>query len=420
MAFPIVFCAVMTMNRVSMCSSRARLNTSSPERSGILMSTRATSKLCARRAARASVPLATVVTACPCWAQARSRTQRMDSSSSATRIVAVPVPGLSAGVGCIVLAHGESDAERGAHGDAWLVGDRAAMLTHDAMADGETEAAAARLGGEEGREELCLVGIGHAGAGVFDQDGEEPAARSGPADQEAGLYAGGDGELAGAVEGFERVFHEVQEHLGQLGAIAVDRGEARVEGGAQLDRAPAGRLALERDHVVQDAVDVDRLELEARRDGQLAQLLHEPVEALHLADDDVGAVANLGIGNGAPDELRRPLDAAERIADLVGEPARHRAEGGETLGALAGGIERTLQGEVVQHEDGAAGHTIEADDGRAGGAHRSGATVALEGVLAATARDGAAAEGGAGHLRHPRGARADGGDIAADGLRGRH
>src|SRR5439155_1136976 len=94
MAFAIVFCAVTMMKSVSMWASRACLSTSRPERSGILMSTSATSKGRRRSWSSAAVPLATATTLCPCCVQARSRTQRIDSSSSATRIE--PVPGVLA------------------------------------------------------------------------------------------------------------------------------------------------------------------------------------------------------------------------------------------------------------------------------------------------------------------------------------
>src|SRR3989442_906231 len=187
MAFAIVFCAVMMMKRVSMRAARACWSTSRPERSGILMSTSATSKGRARSSASAAVPLPTATTLCPCCVQARSRTQRIDSSSSATRMAA--------------------------------------------------------------------------------------------ADVEAGLEPGREQQLARPPERLEGVLHQVQEDLRQLRAVAPHRGQARVEGAAQRDRPPGRRLALERDDVVQHAMDVERLEAAGVGTGELPQGATHPVTA---------------------------------------------------------------------------------------------------------------------------------------------
>src|SRR5262249_33678191 len=169
MALAIVFCAVMTMKSVSRPSSRARERTSSPDTSGMRMSTRARSKGRERRAASASAPLGTVTTVWPLWAQARSRTQRMDSSSSATRML----PDSSGSGVDMLLTHGKGDDESRAPPGTWLVGDDATVLGDDAMADREPEAGAARLGGEEGREEMALHVLGYTGTVVRDRDREE-------------------------------------------------------------------------------------------------------------------------------------------------------------------------------------------------------------------------------------------------------
>src|SRR5204863_350649 len=87
-----------------------------------------------------------------------------------------------------------------------------------------------------------------------------PASRA-AADVEAGLEAGREQELARPAERLEGVLHQVQEDLRQLRTVAPHRGQARVEGGAQRDRPPGRRLALQLDDVVQHAVDVDRLEV---------------------------------------------------------------------------------------------------------------------------------------------------------------
>src|SRR5262249_44211894 len=220
MALAIVFCAVMTMKSVSRASSRARERTSSPDMSGMRMSTRARSKGRERRAASASAPLGAVTTVWRVCAQARSRTQRIDSSSSATRMVP---DRLGSGVD-MLLTHGKGDDETRAPPGTGLVGDDATVLGDDAVADRETEAGAARLGGEEGGEEVILDVLGHTGAVVRDRDREKLIAMRATSDVVAGLNARRDGELAVPVERFDGVPHQVEKHLRQLRAIAQDFG----------------------------------------------------------------------------------------------------------------------------------------------------------------------------------------------------
>src|SRR4029450_7498254 len=248
MAFAIVFCAVMTMKSVSTPSWRARERTSRPERSGMRMSIRARSKLRACRASSASGPLATVTTVCPCCAHARSSTQRIDSSSSATRMV----PGRSGSGGDMVLAHRQGDAEAGPATGGRLVRNDAAVLGDDAMAHPHPESAASRLGGEEGGEEVALRLLGHARAVVRDGDREELVAMRPAADMVARLDARGDGELAAAAECLDGILDQVQEHLRQLCPIPEDRREAGVELRAQRDVAEPGCLSLGRQHVVRE------------------------------------------------------------------------------------------------------------------------------------------------------------------------
>src|SRR6185436_11587866 len=228
MAFAIVFCAVMMMKSVSTPSSRLRASTSRPERSGILMSTSATSKLRSRSAARASEPLPTATTVWPFCAQARSRTQRIESSSSATRIVPTGGGGPGSAVD-IDLARGQRHAEAGTPGLPGLVEDGAAVLADDAVADCEAEPRAGLLGGEEGGEEMRLVGLGHPGPAVLHGDDDEVRASRAAPEVEARVEAGRESELSAAAEGLQGVLHQVQEDLRQLRAVAPHGGQARIE-----------------------------------------------------------------------------------------------------------------------------------------------------------------------------------------------
>src|SRR6185369_4843585 len=99
-------------------------------------------------------------------------------------------------------------------------------------------------------------------------------------EMEAGVETGRDVEIAVAAQRLERVLHEVQEHLRQLRPVAADGREARVERGLERHASPARSLLLQRQHVVQDAMDVERTELQPRGRAELAKLLDETVQPL--------------------------------------------------------------------------------------------------------------------------------------------
>ena len=186
----------------------------------------------------------------------------------------------------------------------------------------------------------------------------------------AGLEPGRNRELSGARERLEGVLHQVEEHLCQLRAVTAHRGQARIEGGPESDGAPVRGLALEAEDGVQHAMDVDRLELELRRYGELAQLLDQAVEPLHLADDDLRAADEIGIRDGAPQELCRTLDPTEGVLDLVREAEGDGAERREAVGPRGRRLERALEAQVVEDEHRPAEPAVPVEDGSARGAHR--------------------------------------------------
>src|SRR5262245_9229362 len=247
MAFAIVFCAVMTMRSVSMPSSFARVRRSRPETSGMRMSTRATSTSLVRSVSSAALPVPTPITRWPRWPRDRSRTQRIDSSSSATRRVP-PALVVSA---LMRFTHGQGDAEAGAARVRGFVDDRAAVLHDDALAERQSETATARLRREERREEAGTIGLRHAGAVVGDGHDQDALVAAPAADAIAGVHPRGDGDRALALQRFERVLHQVQEHLMELRGVGVDRRQAGVELRDENRSAPFGGLPLQVDDVLQ-------------------------------------------------------------------------------------------------------------------------------------------------------------------------
>src|SRR6185437_13275338 len=116
---------------------------------------------------------------------------------------------------------GKREPDGGAGGPlAILDGDGAAVIAHDAEADGEAEPYAGRLRREERLEDLLAQIRGDARPGVLDRDREEGA-----------LHARADHERAAVGHRVRRVEEEVEEHLLELVRIAEHLGHrpARAE-----------------------------------------------------------------------------------------------------------------------------------------------------------------------------------------------
>ena len=129
-----------------------------------------------------------------------------------------------------------------------------------------------------------------------------------------------------AGRGLGRVLDQVQEHLDQPVAIALDLGQGGV---VELDEAVLAGEAGRGDaaHMLEHLMDVDRAALDRRG---VAELLHP----LDQGADPVGLVADqldqllVVLADGRLQELGGAADAGERVLDLVrqggGEPG-HRA-----------------------------------------------------------------------------------------------
>jgi hypothetical protein len=210
--------------------------------------------------------------------------------------------------------------------------------------DGEAEAGAGSLGGEEGFEEAPGGVAGESGAVV--EDAEEGAIAGGghfEADDAVGEGADGLGGVAEEVE--QDLFEELRVGLdgeGRGGGFKTQVGSV-----AQVEGMAAERLL--------DLGGADGTEGGLGRAGVEEQVLDELFEAGGLREDGrdkggVGAVELFG------QKLDEAFDGAEGVADFVGERGRHFAERGEVLefelaafgGGKAGGA---ADGEDCEHDD---------------------------------------------------------------------
>ena len=213
------------------------------------------------------------------------------------------------------------------------------MGLDDAAGDGQAQARALLLGGEEGREDLDPVRGRDAGSIVAHADldlarwlAPRPQGREQRRRHRA-LAAGDDPDLALAAERLDCVAGQVEQHLAQPLGIGRHLGQLGAGPEDQLDalgQVGAGDLQAALDQ----AVDVGGLRVDAVRPGVVEELLQHAVEPIRLLDDDAEELPLLLVGR-AIEVLRRALDRAERVADLVRQRGGHLAQTGHPLPLLA-------------------------------------------------------------------------------------
>src|SRR5256885_751327 len=213
--------AVMTMTAVSGASVRSRDRTSRPSRPGIRTSRKARSKASVDAWASAVSPSSTTVTAWPAWRRSRSRSQRIEGSSSATRMRAVirdpPHPPTRAAWWSAGAGDGQVAGEARALAGRARHAQGAPVLLDDPMGDGEAEAEAPGLGRDERVEHAVEEGTGNPLALVGDQHLDEGPGPRAHVDLPVHRVEGDprrQGKPSPARHGLDPVLDEVLEDLG--------------------------------------------------------------------------------------------------------------------------------------------------------------------------------------------------------------
>ncbi len=211
------------------------------------------------------------------------------------------------------------------------ISDRAAVVAHDPVNDGEAETGAAGLRREVGLEDALALHVGHARAVVADanHDAIAPLARLDGHDH-AAAAAGVLGR-----SGLARVLHEVLEHLRQLVAVREHLGDRRSVLELDLDAA----TLVERDDAVREVEDVELDRLGTRHPRELAELGDDAPQTLDLFEDRDGRLledlveVRVLLLVRFSHRLDRDLDGRERVLDLVRDSARDVPPGRDPLGA---------------------------------------------------------------------------------------
>jgi hypothetical protein len=167
------------------------------------------------------------------------------------------------------------------------------VVLHDALADGQAQAGALLLGGEEGDEEAAQVTRRNAHPGVAKAHLQEGG--RGPAPGRA-AQAGRDLQLASLGHGLQGVEGQVEEHLAQLLGVRAHLGQAVDEGGGDLHLAgPLLHLLQQQQRLLHHVVHVEGLLVAAVGAGVVEELGDDLVQPIDLLHDDVEELLDGGV-----------------------------------------------------------------------------------------------------------------------------
>ena len=196
--------------------------------------------------------------------------------------------------------------------------------------------------------------VADPGAVVLDLDHDRqfdalPAVRD-PQRQPVGVLGRQPDLAALAGHRLRGVLDQVQEHLDQLVAVAVDRGQRGIVALDEADLAPEAALG-EAPHVLEHQVDVDRAALDRLAVGELLHVVDQTADPIRLLADQPDQ-RPLVLGDAALEQLRGAADPRQRVLDLM------RQSGGEARhGARAAPIDQLViepardRARVQHHED---------------------------------------------------------------------
>ena len=142
-----------------------------------------------------------------------------------------------------------------------------------------------------------------------------------------------DGKNTSVGHGLERVARQVPEDLADLIGVADQHIAGRCE--AQLNAMVLvhfGAIAQQLDILAQQLANIEAAVGAVARASEAQETLDRPIETLALFEHDVEQLTLPGLKAGARREhLHRTRDRRQRIADLVGQPGRQRADCGHAF-----------------------------------------------------------------------------------------
>ena len=222
---------------------------------------------------------------------------------------------------------------------ARAVGQRPPVFARHLLRQRQAQAAAFGTAADQRQEQVLGERFGHAAAVVDDLHPQRHGVQM-VVDARAVFDTGAQDDVGGAR--LQGVAHQVPDRLGQAVGVAGQFRQAGVVVALQAHR-PAAFVFGQAQHALQHGVDVQRRVRTLRRGRQ--QLFQQTVEAVDLGFDQFDqfalVVVVVAMGGPARQQLRRALQAGQRIAQLVRQPLQRGAQG---IGQDLGGIQR---GELV-------------------------------------------------------------------------
>ena len=214
------------------------------------------------------------------------------------------------------LAHREPDGELRPLAGLALHLDRAAVGLDDLAGRRQSQAAPRRPGRKEGVEDPGANLLGHSHAGVDHVEHDPGPVAPGRQDQ---LAAGGHGVLG--------VQDQVQEGL--LEQVGIDPGRGQVGREVGADHDPLGRRVrlVEVAELIDDRVQVGRLELQVLHPGEPEEVLEDVAEPMDLVLQPFDPLQHAAIARGLGvlkvlgQQVEVQRERRERVANLMREPA---------------------------------------------------------------------------------------------------
>ena len=201
------------------------------------------------------------------------------------------------------------------------------MLFHDALDDGQPQPGALGAGGEEGLENLRHL---------FAVDAP---ARVGNRNLHGGFLAvhdqvTRDGDLAAGRRRLDCVVDEVAQDFRYLDPVAMHQGDAAAALDDDVDVLVGGHVGQRGHRLVDDPGQLVPVRPQALGPGETQHVAHDLFHVTDLAQSHVQVFMIRVVGGvvAARQDLQVHLDGRQRIAQIVGDHARHPAHGGQALG----------------------------------------------------------------------------------------
>ena len=152
-------------------------------------------------------------------------------------------------------------------------------------------------------------------------------------------------------DGLDRVERQVEEHLLELAAVGVDRGEVLRQIDVDLDPARRDAVRLKSEHALDERRDRSWEPFARSLAGEVEQVLDDVAGAVRLLDQQPRVVTQVG-GQAlvAEDQLAEGHDRRERVVELVGDAGYELADRLHLLGLEQLLLEPLLIGQVANQD----------------------------------------------------------------------